>query len=84
LAIAEQTSSIQCVQDLASKGKAWHGYRAERVWGLWTRYACTAYYSHPSAWNEIGFGGPAYPRGYLNLGVDRREKWEVADTGEPS
>ena len=38
---------------------------------------CTAFYSHPAAWNEIGFAGPAYPRGYKNLGVDRREPFEV-------
>ena len=51
------------------------------MWSLWTRYACTAFYSHPWAWNEIGFPGPAYPRGYLNPGVDAREHWEVADSG---
>ena len=33
----------------------------------------------PAAWNEIGFGGPAYPRGYKNLGVDKREPFEVRD-----
>lgn len=58
----------------------WHGLRAGHVWSLWTRYACAAFYSHPWAWNEIGFGGPAYPRGYKNIGVDRREHWEVADS----
>lgn len=57
----------------------WHGWKASRVWSLWTRYACAAFYSHPWAWNEIGFGGPAYPRGYKNMGVDKREGWEVAD-----
>ena len=41
----------------------WHGFDAKHVWSLWTRYACAAFYSHPWAWNEIGFGGPAYPRG---------------------
>ncbi|MGZ4619257.1 MAG: hypothetical protein ACXV3F_11180 [Frankiaceae bacterium] len=46
------------------------------MWSLWTRYAATAFYSHPWAWNEIGFGGPAYPRGYQNLGLDAREHWE--------
>jgi hypothetical protein len=51
----------------------------ERLWSLWMRYACAAFYSHPDAWSEIGFGGPAYPRGYKNLGVDRREPWEVRD-----
>jgi Gluconate 2-dehydrogenase subunit 3 len=54
----------------------WYGMNPAQVWGLWTRYACTAFYAHPWAWNEIGFGGPAYPRGYRNLGLDRREPWE--------
>ncbi|MDQ6885274.1 MAG: gluconate 2-dehydrogenase subunit 3 family protein [Candidatus Dormibacteraeota bacterium] len=52
---------------------------ASRLWGLWMRYACTAYYSHPWAWSEIGFGGPAYPRGYKNIGVGKREPWEVEE-----
>lgn len=56
---------------------SWRRLRAEHVWSLWTRYACTAYYSHPWSWSEIGFGGPAYPRGYRNLGLNRREHWEV-------
>src|SRR6266536_1451571 len=43
------------------------------------RYACTAFYSHPLAWNEIGFPGPAYPRGYKNPGVDALEPFEVRD-----
>jgi gluconate 2-dehydrogenase subunit 3-like protein len=57
------------------------GMAGKRLFDLWMRYACWAYYSHPHAWNEIGFGGPAYPRGYKNLGLDRREPWEVEDVG---
>lgn len=57
----------------------WHGLRAGRLWDLWMRYACTACYAHPSVWNEIGFSGPAYPRGYKNAGINAREPFEVAD-----
>jgi hypothetical protein len=65
---------------LALDDSLWHGMPASRVWSLWTRYACAAFYSHPWSWNEIGFPGPAYPRGYKNLGVDSREPFEaVAD-----
>ncbi|MGB3412096.1 MAG: gluconate 2-dehydrogenase subunit 3 family protein [Microthrixaceae bacterium] len=63
-------------------GDDWHGLWAPHVWSLWTRYACTAFYSHPWAWNEIGFGGPAYPRGYANLGLNGVEHWESSDRGE--
>jgi hypothetical protein len=77
----EQADLIQAVQDLSSDGRSWHGWSATHVWSLWTRYACTAFYSHPWAWNEIGFPGPAYPRGYLNPGINAREHWEQPDSG---
>ena len=32
------------------------------------RAILAGFYSHPWAWNEIGFGGPAYPRGYMRTG----------------
>jgi hypothetical protein len=34
-------------------------------------------YAQPAAWNEIGFGGPASPRGYVRLGIDERDPWEA-------
>ncbi|HET6815642.1 MAG TPA: gluconate 2-dehydrogenase subunit 3 family protein [Mycobacteriales bacterium] len=74
-----QAALLQRIQDLESDEAEWHGLPAKHVWSLWTRYACAAFYSHPWAWNEIGFGGPAYPRGYKNIGLDAREPWEVAD-----
>ena len=33
----------------------------------------------PTAWNEIGFGGPASPRGYVRMDFDRRDPWEAAE-----
>jgi hypothetical protein len=72
----DQAAIIQAVQD----SREWHGMPAPRVWSLWTRYACTAFYSHPYAWSEMGFPGPAYPRGYKNAGVGKLEPFEVRDT----
>jgi hypothetical protein len=74
---ARQAELIDAIQQAGEAD--WHGLPAARVWSLWTRYAASAFYAHPWAWNEIGFGGPAYPRGYKNLGLDRREPWEVPD-----
>lgn len=73
----QQAVLVQAVKD---QNGDWHGFQSWHVWSLWTRYACTAFYSHPWAWNEIGFPGPAYPRGYLNLGVDALEKQEQRDS----
>lgn len=78
----QQQDLIQRVQNAATDSAGWHELPAPGIWSLWTRYACTAFYSHPWAWNEIGFPGPAYPRGYLNPGVDSREGFEIADHDE--
>jgi gluconate 2-dehydrogenase subunit 3-like protein len=38
-----------------------------------------SYYAHPTAWNEIGWSGPASPRGYVRMDFDRRDEWEAAE-----
>jgi hypothetical protein len=61
-------------------GGAWETLNVGRAWKVVMRYACQAFYSHPWAWNEIGFGGPAYPRGYGAFGnpeLGERESWEA-------
>ncbi len=35
-----------------------------------------AYYSHPTIWSEIGYGGPAYPRGYYRIELGWTDPWE--------
>jgi len=54
---------------------------ASRAWSVVMRAVLAAFYSHPWAWNEIGFGGPAYPRGYMRLqaGPAGREPHETAE-----
>ncbi len=43
----------------------------------------TAYYSHPVVWSEIGYGGPAYPRGYVRVEKGLTDPWEAKrDAGE--
>jgi hypothetical protein len=41
-----------------------------------------AYYAHPTAWSEIGWGGPASPRGYVRLDFNERDPWEAAEAGD--
>lgn len=48
----------------------------KRYWMLLVQDCVEAYYAHPYAWDEIGFGGPAYPRGYMRLEGGKPEPWE--------
>jgi hypothetical protein len=34
-------------------------------------------YSDPSIWSDIGYGGPAYPRGYYAFGPEQFDSWEA-------
>ncbi|MCX7523116.1 gluconate 2-dehydrogenase subunit 3 family protein [Microbacterium sp. STN6] len=76
---SDQQQAILTAIHKADPEGEWHGMNANRTWNLWMRYACTAFYSHPAAWNEIGFSGPAYPRGYKNAHVGTLEPYEVHD-----
>jgi hypothetical protein len=62
-------------------GGAWDELNVSRAWSVITRGALSEFYSHPWAWNEIGFGGPAYPRGYMRLqpGPAGREPFEAVE-----
>lgn len=54
----------------------WMQMPVHRFWALLMEDCATAYYSHPWAWDEIGFGGPAYPRAYTRLENGLPEPWE--------
>jgi hypothetical protein len=56
--------------------ETWKRMPVHRFWALLMEDCITAYYSHPWAWDEIGFGGPAYPRGYMRLENGLPEPWE--------
>jgi hypothetical protein len=78
---AEAPHEVQAqVVDAFSKGDlhgdVWEGLPPSRAWSVVMRAVLSEFYSHPWAWNEIGFGGPAYPRGYARFGIGQREDWE--------
>ena len=61
----------------ALTGGIWETLNVKRAFSVCMRAVLSAFYSHPWAWNEIGFGGPAYPHGYMRLGpLSVREPYE--------
>jgi hypothetical protein len=75
------------VEDFAEgslSGGAWSSLNVARAWSVCTRAILAAFYSHPWAWNEIGFGGPAYPRGYMRMGgLSTRDPFETTEDSSP-
>jgi hypothetical protein len=59
------------------RGPAWLGMPSDVFFANRILHdICGIYYSHPYAWSEIGFGGPANPRGYVRMVSNRRDPWE--------
>lgn len=75
-----QDAVLEAVRGGDPPGHAWTQLPATRFWLHVALQAISGvYYSHPTAWDEIGFGGPAYPRGYTALDFGAREPWEAEE-----
>jgi hypothetical protein len=99
LDLRQQDELLKSIHDAKPSGAAdiWSRLPVHRAWQLLVQDCIEAYYAHPWAWDEVGFGGPAYPRAYTRLENGEAEPWEqpekpyfwdapewaVSDTYEP-
>jgi Gluconate 2-dehydrogenase subunit 3 len=77
----EQDQALQTIHDGTPPAgeEIWQKMPVTRYWMLLMQDAIEGYYAHPYAWDEVGFGGPAYPRGYMRLEGGKPEPWEVEE-----
>lgn len=77
----EQDEVLQTIHDNNPPAgeEIWRKMSIMHYWLLIMQDVVDAYYAHPYAWDEIGFGGPAYPRGYMRLEGGKPEPWEVRE-----
>ena len=58
----------------------WGGMDAKRFFGdILLKGVVGVYYAHPQAQSEMGFGGPASPRGYVRIGLNEHDPWEARE-----
>ncbi|HEY5382147.1 MAG TPA: gluconate 2-dehydrogenase subunit 3 family protein [Acidobacteriaceae bacterium] len=81
ISIREQERILRSVHDAKPLAaiELWKQMNVERFWALLVSDVVAVYYAHPWAWDEVGFGGPAYPRGYMRLEEGEPEPWEVRE-----
>ena len=80
LAAADQDALIKRMQEGNLHHPAWGSIKPDVFFKQRLGHDIVfAYYSHPTSWNEIGWGGPASPRGYVRTGYDDRDPWEPAE-----
>ena len=80
LPAGRQDTVLEMLQRGDVRSPAWAGITAQSFFKHRVLHdVTTSYFTHPTSWNEIGFGGPASPRGYVRLEADRRDAWEAEE-----
>ncbi len=75
----QQDEVLRGIQQGEVEGALWEMLPARRFFKDMLETVAGIYYSHPAAWSEIGYGGPASPRGYVRLGMNERDAWEAEE-----
>jgi len=74
---------LRAIQNGDTLCDAWDGMPPKRFFSSVLLHEVVAvYYAPPAAWSEIGFGGPASPRGYVRMQANRRDSWEAIEDHE--
>lgn len=74
---ADQDALLREVQAGDVQTDGWSGLPPKTFFrDVLLKTVVAVYYAHPAAWSEIGFGGPASPRGYVRLGFDSPDPWD--------
>lgn len=75
-----QDATLRALQNGESDADALRGWSSKRFFdAALMSDVLSVYYAHPAAMSEIGFGGPASPRGYARMDADRRDPWEAEE-----
>jgi hypothetical protein len=77
---ARQDTLLELLAQDQARSEAWQGLGAKAFFkGRVLHDIGSSYYAFPESWNQIGFGGPASPRGYVRMGLNRRDPWEAIE-----
>lgn len=83
LGSAEQLDLLTALQNgLAPDVPQWSKVPQKEFFKKLVEIIISAYYSHPSVWSQIGYGGPAYPRGYIRVELGVTDPWEAKQDEE--
>ena len=77
LTVADQDTILEQMRSGAMEAEALRGMPPKTFWTSHVDHDVIAsYYAHPEAWSQMGWGGPASPRGYVRLDLESRDPWE--------
>ncbi|WP_373231582.1 gluconate 2-dehydrogenase subunit 3 family protein [Cohnella sp.] len=66
----------------AEPSSIWNGVPQKALFEKLMRLTVESYCSHPQVWSDIGYAGPAYPRGYVRTQLGQLDPWEAKKENE--
>jgi len=71
----------QLIQDIsggqAQPAEVWKGIPQKDLFNKLMQFTVESYCSYPRVWSDIGYAGPAYPRGYVRTQLGQLDPWEA-------
>lgn len=86
LAELETENQKKMIKDIsenkAESSAIWNGVPQKALFEKLMRLTVESYCSHPRVWSDIGYAGPAYPRGYVRTQLGQLDPWEAKTENE--
>jgi hypothetical protein len=78
LDIHKQIQYLQWISESVAEPKdVWSHIPQEELFKKLMNLTVESYCSYPKVWSEIGYAGPAYPRGYVRTQLGQLDPWEA-------
>ncbi|MFC5406137.1 gluconate 2-dehydrogenase subunit 3 family protein [Cohnella soli] len=75
------TEQKQLIQDISvgrdHPAEVWNGIPQKDLFNKLMQLTVESYCSYPRVWSDIGYAGPAYPRGYVRTQLGQLDPWEA-------
>ncbi|MEW6624251.1 MAG: gluconate 2-dehydrogenase subunit 3 family protein [Bacillota bacterium] len=77
LTLEEKIAVIESLKSGQGRGITWQSIDSKKFFKELLTAAVSSFYSQPEIWSEIGYAGPAYPRGYVRVELGGQDPWEA-------
>lgn len=74
-----QTEVLKAIADGHAPGATWTKIPAQTFFKKLLKDAIEIYCSLPTVWSNMGYAGPAYPRGYVRIELGATDPWEAIE-----
>ncbi len=68
---------LEAIRQGNPSGNVWQKLNGKKFFKDLLTQAVSSFFSQPEIWSEIGYAGPAYPRGYVRVELGGLDPWEA-------